>query len=236
MTRYLSSIIATVFFVVAIAAFGFQLAVFEFAPIAQYVVLSFMLVFTVLIWVADAQASRQMVGRDLYHRIIAENGLFPIVGYLVQCVFALLYGLAWNTVLNPVATGLRLVLPKGLFLPLIVELVITAVVVVFWLGNVRANDHTALQHVEHEAKISSKEQLKGQVLLLKQRVGSADSSKAETMRFIEQKVSALPLNPSASALPLYQQAIQLIIAANQTPGEVTLETLENIKRAVAMVR
>lgn len=236
MTRYISSIIVTVFFAVAALAFGFQLSIFAFAPLAQYIVLVFMLLFVVLTWVSDWNAANNTIGENLYYRVIAENGVFPIAGYAIQCVFAILYGIAWNTGPNPISTWLRLVLPKGLFIPLIIELIITAVVVVLWMGNNRANGHTVTQHVEQHNKIAQRDQFKGQVLLLKQRVDESDADKAAAMRIIEQKVASLPLNPNPSTTLFYQQAMQLVITANQSPSDVSLETLEGIKHAITMIR
>ena len=66
MTRYISSIIVTVFFAVAALAFGFQLSIFAFAPLAQYIVLVFMLLFVVLTWVSDWNAANNTIGENLY--------------------------------------------------------------------------------------------------------------------------------------------------------------------------
>lgn len=42
-----------------------------------------------------------------------------------------------------------------------IELIITAVVVVLWMGNNRANGHTVTQHVEQHNKIAQRDQFKG---------------------------------------------------------------------------
>lgn len=92
------------------------------------------------------------------------------------------------------------------------------------------------QHVEQHNKIAQRDQFKGQVLLLKQRVDESDADKAVAMRIIEQKVASLPLNPNPSTTLFYQQAMQLVITANQSPSDVSLETLEGIKHAITMIR
>lgn len=234
--RYITSIISTVFFVVAVCALGMQLATYGFAPIAQYVVIAFMFLFVAMMWAADVEAIRANIGADLFYRVLPTNTVFPAIGFAIQCVLAIAYASAWNNNLNSTTLALRNILPQGLFTVLIIELVITTVLVVLWSGNNQANKHTVRLHTQQQAKIAQKEQLKGQILLLKQKIDSSDQVSVNTIRQIEQKINSLPLNLNPNTVIFYQQAMQEIISANQQPGTISAESLQNIKRLVSSIR
>lgn len=234
--RYITSIISTIFFVVAACAFGVQLATYGFAPLAQYVVLAFMFLFVVLVWIADAEFACKSVDKNLFYRVLPTNTMFPTIGFAIQCLLAIAYAYAWNSNLSPTTIALRGALPQGIFTILIIELVMTIILGVLWLGNNRANNHTVMLHAQQSAKIAQKEQLKGQVLLLKQRIDDSDQVSVNTIRQIEQKINSLPLNPNPNTIIFYQQAMQEIISANQQPGIISVENLQNIKKLVSNIR
>lgn len=234
--RYITSIISTIFFVVAFCAFGMQLATYGFAPISQYIVLAFMLLFVALVWIADAEFACKGVGKNLFYRVLPTNTVFPAVGFAIQCLFAIAYAYAWNSNPSPTTIALRNALPQGIFTILIIELVITIVFGVLWLGNNQANNHTVMLHENQSVKIAQKEQLKSQVLLLKQKIDDSDQTSVNTIRQIEQKINSLPLNINPNTMIFYQQAIQEIVYANQQPSTVSAEALQSIKKLVSNIR
>ena len=233
--RYLTPIISTVFFVVASVAFGMELKMYGMAPPAQYVVMLFLFIFVMLVWVAQMQTMNAPVGRQMYYRVIAEHSVFPVMAFVVQLVIAAAYFFAWNMPFRVGMVALRMWLPQGVFIPLVVDLVLLAITVVLWMGNDKANAHTQYLHSQQQDKESQKEMLQAQLLLLRQRIDSTDETSLSVMRFIDQKVQSLPLQLSGASAVAYQQAVQQIIKTNQTPGSVTAETLSQIKTALMMI-
>ncbi|MDF7663262.1 hypothetical protein PT282_01010 [Bifidobacterium sp. ESL0763] len=239
--KYLASIIVTLFFAVAAAAFGVQLGTYGFAPPAQFVVMFFLLLFTALVWVAQSQRDKgdpsQPDANGLYYRTIADNSAFPIVGFVVQCVITVLYFCAWNLPLqNPLATSLKLVLPKGLFVPLVIELIIAVIVVVLWVGNNRANEHTVVQQQVRQQKIMRNDQLSSLVTLIAPRVDAADADALSQLNLIQEKVRSLPLNVNPATAMFYQQAMQELNAVAERPGTVDAVELRKIWGLVSQVR
>jgi membrane protein implicated in regulation of membrane protease activity len=226
----------TVFSVVAVAAFFVQLATYSVAPPAQCIVMFFLLVFTALTWIADVQRTHTPVRNNTHHRIIADNMVFPVAAFGLQYFIAILYFFAWNN--SPVSpfTSMRLYLPNGFFVPLTVELVLAALMVVLWVSNIRANRHTANLSVKRDEQLSQKKMLQEQIVLLKACIETSDQTSMDSFRFIEQKVASLPLTPDSATLHMYQEALQLVIQANRNSVKVPSNQLVQIKNTIAQLR
>lgn len=234
--RYLTSIVCSVVAAVAVVAFIAQIAVYGVVPYAQWVVMFFLLVFLGLTWVGDVQTVSHGTAKDLYYRILAEHSTLPAIGFAVQCLLALLYFGGWNLPDNVFSSGLRLLLPDGVFIPLTIEVIFTPVVVVLWIKNTHANQHTEQLHARQAADRAQKQSLQGQVELIKARVDMSDEDVATVLRLIERKAASLPLKPSVNTQIFYQQALQLLISANQRPGQIDLDTLSRIEKAMSAIR
>lgn len=234
--RYLTSIISTVFLLVAIAAFGAQLAVYAVAPAAQYVVMLFLLVFCILIWVAEVQSAHQQTAYNLRYRMITEHEVFPVVAYIVQLIFAIVYFVGWNLPPSPQTLALRVAVPKGVFVPLVIELVLLFVVLVLWLGNRTANRHTEQLEQKRAVSISQLQQLQAQVEYLGSRIDESDTRSQDIMRLIQEKAESLPLNLDPTTKVFYQQSLQKIAAAGSHAGYVTQQELDDIKQTIDRIR
>lgn len=61
--------------------------------------------------------------------------IFPLCGFAIQYVFVLLYFAAWDNPSPFTATSLKSVLPKGFFVPMLIEMILFGVVAALWVGN-----------------------------------------------------------------------------------------------------
>lgn len=239
--KYLASIIVTVFFVVAAAAFGVQLGTYGIAPPAQFVVMFFLLLFTGLVWLAQSQRNKydpsQPDANGLYYRTISDNSVFPIVAFVIQGVIAVLYFCGWNLPpFSSLSLAMKVALPKGFFIPLVVELIITAIVVVLWIGNNRANAHTVVQQQVRTQKVVRNQQLSSLVTLIAPRVDASDANALAQLNLIEEKVQSLPLNINPATAVFYQQAVQELNLAAGRPGVVDAAELRKIWDSVSRIR
>jgi large-conductance mechanosensitive channel len=234
--RYLTSIIATVFFVMAGIAFGLQIAFYDFAPPAQFIALLFFLLFTILVWLAESQTVDNRVGLSLYYRLISENVVFPFTAYIIQGIIVVLYFLAWNMPFWGFSASMKLALPKGIFIPLIIEFLLFFCVVALWLGNIKANKRTEERLVQHDVKENQQKMLEEQVALLRSRIDYRDQASVDALRLIEQKVESIPLNLGGGSMLRYQEAVEKISRANQTGDVVSLATLRGIKAVMELIK
>lgn len=234
--RYLTSIVVTVFSVIASVAFGMQLAFYVFAPPAQFIVIFFLLAFTVLVWLAEAQTIDNGINQSLYYRMISEHVVFPFTAYVIQAIIAILYFLAWNMSFNVFSVSMKLMLPRGIFTPLIIELLLFFVVMALWLGNNKANERTDTYHEQHRVKENQSMMLEQQVALLRPRIDDRDQASVDALRLIEQKMGSISLNLTGVAMIRYQEAAAKVTAANQMTGVIPLETLLAIKKVMDLIR
>lgn len=234
--KYLVSIFATVLTAIGCVAFVAEIATYGFAPSAQWIVMFFLVLFTVLCWVAQSRSDNPLSrNKSFYYRLIAENVVFPVAGYLVQGIIAILYFSAWNTPWWSGNLGLRRMLPEGVFIPALVEALLTILVVALWVGNNTANENTIRQQIVREEQVANRAQLKSQVLFLD---SCLDPKNAEAMKIsnqIQRKVESLPLVPDSTTTAFYSQAIGEIKAA-AARGSVDLPTLRHIRDILDHVR
>lgn len=232
--KYLASIIVTALCLLDVAAFVLEVGTVN-APPAQYIMMVFLIAFTAMVWVAQMRTRKEHATTPQYYRTIREQSVFPIIGFAIQFVFAGLYFAGWNTGMNDVHNWLQLHLPKGVFIPLFIEIVLTAVVIMLWVGNHNANAHTdALQDVQRVQR-SQKDVLTEQLGTLQARLDPNDPQAAVTMRLIEEKAESLPLNMQGNAAVAFQQTMQEVIRANQM-NVVDSVVLHGIKRSMDRIR
>ncbi|BDR54209.1 hypothetical protein KIMH_03200 [Bombiscardovia apis] len=236
--KYITSIIATLFSLIGCIAFGTQLYGYGFAPPAQFIVMVFLLGFNAMIWLADARRGSVSAAHNmsLYHRIIAEQTVFPTVGYLIQAFIACLYFCAWNVSWTAPTVGLRAWLPAGFFIPLVVECVVTAILSVLWLSNIRINAHTIQQEAVYRSRYSQREQLKALVMQLESRVDLNESEAALLTKRICRKVDSLPLVPNPTTEVFRQQAVQEIHSVLGQPDTVHSDSLRRIWSDLSKVK
>ena len=235
--KYLVSIFATVLTLIGCAAFMAEIGTYGFAPPAQWIVMLFLLLFTVLCWVAQSRSDEDAASRNenLYYRLIAENVVFPAVGYLIQGIIAIFYFSAWNAPWWSGNLTLRRILPSGFFIPLLVEVLLTIVVISLWVGNITANVHTVRQQVMRDEKVANRAQLKSQVLFLDSCLDPNDKEATDISSQIQRKVESLPLVPDATTGLFYSRAINEIQEAT-AKGSVDLPTLQHIRDPLTRVR
>lgn len=235
--KYLVSIFATVLTLIGCAAFMAEIGTYGFAPPAQWIVMLFLLLFTVLCWVAQSRSDEDAASRNenLYYRLIAENVVFPAVGYLIQGIIAIFYFSAWNAPWWSGNLTLRHILPSGFFIPLLVEVLLTIVVISLWVGNITANVHTVRQQVMRDEKVANRAQLKSQVLFLDSCLDPNDKEATDISSQIQRKVESLPLVPDAATGLFYSRAINEIQEAT-AKGSVDLPTLQHIRDTLNRVR
>ena len=214
-----------------------EIGTYGFAPPAQWIVMLFLLLFTVLCWVAQSRSDEDAASRNenLYYRLIAENVVFPAVGYLIQGIIAIFYFSAWNAPWWSGNLTLRHILPSGFFIPLLFEVLLTIVVISLWVGNITANVHTVRQQVVRDEKVANRAQLKSQVLFLDSCLDPNDKEATDISSQIQRKVESLPLVPDAATGLFYSRAINEIQEAT-AKGSVDLPTLQHIRDTLNRVR
>ena len=214
-----------------------EIGTYGFAPPAQWIVMLFLLLFTVLCWVAQSRSDEDAASRNenLYYRLIAENVVFPAVGYLIQGIIAIFYFSAWNAPWWSGNLTFRHILPSGFFIPLLVEVLLTIVVISLWVGNITANVHTVRQQVVRDEKVANRAQLKSQVLFLDSCLDPNDKEATDISSQIQRKVESLPLVPDAATGLFYSRAINEIQEAT-AKGSVDLPTLQHIRDTLNRVR
>lgn len=234
--RYLSSILATVFWSLAMVKFGIQMYIHPMAPMGEMVVMIFSLVFLALIWVAQYSDGQKSYAAELTPRIISQNKIFPLCGFAIQYVFVLLYLVAWDNPSPLTATFLKLVLPKGFFVPMLIEMILLGVVAALWMGNNSANSATETMQVDIDNSRSRQQSMQAQVALLEARINPSDEEALKVSHLIDGKLESLPLHPDGRTAVFYNQAMQQIQRLLQSPVSPTADELISLKRTLDRIR
>lgn len=240
--RYLSSIFATVFTLIAGVAFYLQLQNYD-APTGQYIAMGYLVVFNLWLWGASI-AQQMMAGRygaaqnEVYYRVISQHNVFPTVIYIVQLLVVVLYFVAYNTETTAqkgLAATLRAVLPSGVFIPLVLGILLAAPGIVFMLINHNANVHTYGLQAQQNYERGQVQSIRSMVMVLGQNMEQAPETQKMYSQ-IEAYAQSLPLKPNPTTRMFYDQAVSLINEAMVTPQPVTKAELERIYKVISQIR
>jgi hypothetical protein len=208
MARYvlpgLTSIITALF----AAAFALQVNGDRETPTGQWVAMAFLLIALIWLWTESITqwrfaAAETLRGRSsVRHSVIWAHSIFPLIAWLIAIFAATLYFAAFNWIDPPGADSLRRALPTGFFIPSIIWVVVFGGLFAITAVNKTANNHTSQQQTIHDQRTENKQQLAGQVALLRAAVVDPDTEQLRLLGQISSKAGALPLIINSASAPV----------------------------------